>query len=597
MTDELSIQAGAPQVKQTSSTPYVLGGAVLGAGAGYGAARIATKPKYESLDDIVKEAQDKFESSVKEVSDDKSIQDKAIAARKKLADADTEYEKMWNDYKAENAGGDIIKDDNYKNLEKELSDKKAAVDTKRAELEKVEAAKIKASAKGSKQVAPKQLYNELADLIYKADGDVNALSKADKTINAALDNVVSGLQYTGTKEEIEAAKAATKKEIYGYIQELAGKNIVRGKASKTPKLVSKQKGLVESKASYQDAIKKETENAYNALNKALGGDFKALYERDANIAERKLNNYTKIQEKKIAKLTEFKKAYGEILKKQGAVNVNVLDVLAGLFSKSGIKVVNEASKETLLERFTAGLSDADKRAFKKLLGNDISVEKLDEAIKDAEGKKNVATEAYNTIANPEKNKNIKAANAKIKKINNELKGVQKELRKEYGKGAEIKNGVIYDKKGNKVKIQKPALEMPKLELPKGVTIPNDYKVASLGEALTEEQIAQKARESVTDNMLKAELDAQSTAQKALDDAKAKLPKAEGKSEADLKKAFEELKGTKEKYMAEVKASAKEDLKALLERKIPGGKLATYIAGGAAALALIGYAMAPKSKEV
>ena len=118
-------------------------------------------------------------------------------------------------------------------------------------------------------------------------------------------------------------------------------------------------------------------------------------------------------------------------------------------------------------------------------------------------------------------------------------------------------------------------------------------VPTEGTVLTDAEILEKAKANVGEGALKAESDAQKLAQKALDDAKAKLPKGEAKTEEQLVKEFIEKNGEKSEAM---KKAFGEDVKALLEKKIPNKKLAAYIGGGAAILAALGYMIAPKHSE-
>ena len=122
---------------------------------------------------------------------------------------------------------------------------------------------------------------------------------------------------------------------------------------------------------------------------------------------------------------------------------------------------------------------------------------------------------------------------------------------------------------------------------------NSYKTEDEVNRLTDAEILEKAKANVGEEALKAESDAQKLAQKALDDAKAKLPKGEAKTEEQLVKEFIEKNGEKSEAM---KKAFGEDVKALLEKKIPNKKLAAYIGGGAAILAALGYMIAPKHSE-
>ena len=116
-------------------------------------------------------------------------------------------------------------------------------------------------------------------------------------------------------------------------------------------------------------------------------------------------------------------------------------------------------------------------------------------------------------------------------------------------------------------------------------------VPTEGTVLTEAEILERAKANVSEGALKAESDAKKLAQKALDDAKAKLPRGEAKTEEQLLKEFIEKNGEKSEAM---KKAFGEDVKALLEKKISNKKMLGFVAAGAATLALLGYAIAPKN---
>ena len=85
MSDELTIQPGVnPQIqpKKTSTTPYALGGAAVGAAAGWGASALYKgTPSAKSYEELIKDANEK------DVVDLKAKKEALDKAEKELADA------------------------------------------------------------------------------------------------------------------------------------------------------------------------------------------------------------------------------------------------------------------------------------------------------------------------------------------------------------------------------------------------------------------------------------------------------------------------------------------------------------------------------
>lgn len=196
-----------------------------------------------------------------------------------------------------------------------------------------------------------------------------------------------------------------------------------------------------------------------------------------------------------------------------------------------------------------------------------------------------------------------------------VEAFEKHLKQLNAEGAkvEIKNGkpVITKKDGQVVNIleeMKQRLNKAVLELK--VPTEGDQTLAKLEEAvanaekdlikpgagLTDEQLAEKARKSITDDMLKTEKEALDKAKKAVEEAKAKAPKVEPKTDEEILKAVEEKLGKRDKVVNEALEKGKDDLKVALERKVSNKKLAAWLAGGAVVLGGLGYLLAPKNKN-
>lgn len=193
MTDELSIQAievNKPQQSQKSTTPYVLGGAALG-GLGTGAyAYLKGKPVYSSYEDIVKEKEDTFNKTAEKFAgEDKKI-DKFTNARKALVDADQKWEAEFKAYVEQNKGGEIIKDDNYRQLEGDLNNRNLELENKKTELINKEIDKIKAenpTNEAGEALSEVEIKEKAKNAIKEADykTELEAKNAAQKALDEA----------------------------------------------------------------------------------------------------------------------------------------------------------------------------------------------------------------------------------------------------------------------------------------------------------------------------------------------------------------------------------------------------------------------------
>lgn len=603
MADDLTIQGVNPQVQKKDNTGLYTGiGALAGAGAGYGIDRWTTKPQYSSFNDLVAEKQDTFNDKVKNASDDtKGVWEKAKQAREAGEKAGNDWESELAKYQEAHKDGDIIPDDNYKNLEKDLEAKKQAVTNKRAELENIEIEKIKTSSKGNSPKTLYEAYNSLAQQIYDAEvngkGNLQEIADARKKYIAS---VVEKFEYQGTPEQIKAAKEAAAKEIEGYIQEMAGKHINRKVAVSEPELLTKYKKLIEAQKTQKNIIEQEIEKGFEVLAEETGkNDFKSLFNRDQNLASRQVRIQAKSEKSTNEALKRIKSEYSKILNKKPnemTPTEALRKVLIAILKRENIKIEDTLPLDVLKEQYIAKLEGKEKAVFEKLLNSELNLETIDKAIENSDARLSRLSSAWYSVTGG--SETIKSGREALESIKNRLTENAAAVEKEYGKGARItKNMKLLDSTGKEVKPTRPKIELSKLEL-KNCKIPETLSLEPIsGAALTEEQIAQKAKEAVTDAMLKSEMDAQNAAQKAVDEARAKLPKGTAKTAEELKEAFIKEKGSKEDAIKKAGDSFKDDLAKLFEKKGFGTKMALCIAGGALVLGGLGYMMAPKSKNV
>ena len=152
MTDEMTTQTQRP-----SAVPYLLGGAAVGGTAGYFSPWGVTKPKYESFDDILKEANDTFTSAKEDVKDKEDL--------KKAYD---EIEVKRND---------ILAQEKTKNEEiAKLTEKHSAYDPKLAGEQVV---KDLAAAENAEKAAKDGLLDKVKTGIKDGSVEITGLSKED----------------------------------------------------------------------------------------------------------------------------------------------------------------------------------------------------------------------------------------------------------------------------------------------------------------------------------------------------------------------------------------------------------------------------------
>ena len=241
---------------------------------------------------------------------------------------------------------------------------------------------------------------------------------------------------------------------------------------------------------------------------------------------------------------------------------NALKVLSG-------GTIEPKNKDKEIQEFIKNLTDAEKKV---LNGKNVTKENLEQLIKDSEGRLNKLNEAAGKAIKAQ------ADNVAYTKItNNELTNA----RRKYGKGAYFNENGEICVKGKPVEKAPAAPALPKLDKEASKVLPKEvsYEVKASG-------VDTKAL-----NEAKAKL---SDVETKITDARNALPKVEAKTEEQILKEFVEKNGEKADAM---KKAFGEDVKALLEKKISNKKLAGYIAGGAAILGALGYAIAPKNKEV
>lgn len=609
MSEDFAIQQQRP-----SAMPYALGGAAVGAGGAYLIDRYGTKyatqpAKYNSYEDLLKESNDEFKKSSEGI--EESLKTKAENARKAAADAGTKWDNDFEAFKNANKAGEMPQLAEDDPLQKALKEKEDALAAKRTELEKAEIEKLKGSTESvggttktatykqsldhkAKQIAGAR--NKLEDLvsanapkeeITAARQRVETLSKELETLSK---DIAEKLEYTGTEAEVKAAKEKAVKEFQQYAQDKVG-------VYEYNRAIPTQKGvkpLATARAEIEGRIKTaegELEKVFAEVGEITGKDIKSIYNQNNINGIKQIEMHKKLEQSHLAKLEKLQAEYGKAVKAAGKGDESA--IVRFLQRVLGVKNNVAVDKQAVLEEYFGKLNEAQKKDLERLLGGDLSAEGIETAIansKERVGKMNGAISKihHNNDAIRIAKRNLDTNRAALERIG--------------GAGAYLKDGVLYGIDGKPIKTGPKAKSpiVPKINLPTGAKVPEaginfEYTVGEKV-ALTEEQIAQKAKAAVTDEMVKAEKEAVETARKAVDEARAKLPRNPEKSLETLAKEFAEANGSREDAVKKATEPLKEDLKKLFEGKVNNKKLAGILAGGAAVGLLIGAAMRPKAKE-
>ena len=568
MSDELSIQAvNQPQVKQTSPVPYALGGAVVGGLTGAAVANYTTKPKYASFEDIIADTKDNFEKNAKDAISEEANQTKAINARQAAIDAGAKWEDELNAFKEANKEGatpELAADHELMKQKAAIQDEIKTIESAKATTKTVTKEPLAALRQNVKDLnkAADELRNLKAEGASKeAMAGVNNRIKALETRQEGIYNsILEGAGFKGTEAEIKAAKKDLKAKLEGYTQEYM---------ANYDKYAS-----IKPNRNYIDAKTKIADNnqvidkALADIKEATGYKVKTSPAKDSakfakevqtlkNIEIRKNDTLKKVLDN-YSKIADTTTGGGTFLERLE----NALKVLSG-------GTVEPKSKDKEIQEFIKNLTDAEKKV---LNGKNVTKENLEQLIKDSEGRLNKLNEAAGKAIKAQ------ADNVAYTKItNNELNNAKRK----YGKGAYFNEKGEICVKGKPVEKAPAAPALPKLDSEASKVLPKEVSYETKASGVDTKAL----------NDAKAKL---AEVETKITDARNALPKVEAKTEEQILKEFVEKNGEKADAM---KKAFGEDVKALLEKKIPNKKLAGYIAGGAAILGVLGYAIAPKNKEV
>ena len=617
------------QVKQSSSNSgaYGLVGGAIGAGGTAWAANHFTKPKYGSYEDIIAETKDSFDKKIEAAEgEDKKFLEAAKELNEKRTTAEAEYDKKYEEYKKIN-GKTKNETEAYKELVKAEEEANTALANKKTELINKEIEKIKAAGTGNKSASINKSLKHKAEQIFYATKRVNELqtsgaSKEDiakatarvealqKEANELAAKIADKLNYgkltdealTNKKNEVAKAYTLNIQDRVNQQLKVYDKPIVEGENAKLSKdFIANRKAI---------AVQNEALSAAEREIKELTGVNIDAFKKTAydHTAPRKVQTVINYEQRHLDKLNVLKEAYSKVTEstaKTGEFSfATLLDNLKklgtpGATFEAEVKDVQKELTKYLTD--TEGLSKEQQAAIKKLVNGEINEKTIQEAI----DKSTSRIEKIKTAVN----KAI-AAEDELDKLAQKANTLKETMNK---KGVYIreKDGVVIDKKTGKPAVSEPVKavkeEAAKVNLPKGVKVPEDVKIEYQSKAaaeLSEEEIRKQAEAAVKTNAYKTEAEAAEAAKAARIAAYDKLEDGVAKSEEDIKKAFNEsLKVADKKAYADeqVSAAKKEFLEKYAEKlkrkwgfaEHTNWKIAGAAAAGALVLGGIFSALAPK----
>ena len=324
--------------------------------------------------------------------------------------------------------------------------------------------------------------------------------------------------------------------------------------------------VIKSNVKEIETSKKE---ALKVIDKTVGT---TLSKSEMPEIEKQVGRHIKVEEKKLAKLENFKNLFAEAEKKvkvsggESTVIEELCKVL-GIFEKSKIST----TVKSVENYFADSLKPEEVEDFFRLVKSGTGAEAIDKAIKDSKDKIQTLENSLNSV---------KSAEAQIVKLG--------------GEGAYIKKGVLYGADNKKVEF-KPQ----QVKLANNVEVPETKKMRGLRHQIEkiEAEINKSTGEKLTAQEIEAKLanetKAVADAKSAVEKAREGLEKGVAKTPEQLKEEFTKLNGSKREAITKALNESKEELKPLFEKKWGSGKVAAAITGGAVVAGLLGYLIAPK----
>lgn len=562
---------------------------------------MTTPAKYNSYEEILSEADDKFTKTLETAEgEEKTLMEKARDARRAGVEAGETWQKEFEAFKAEKAPN---LEEGHELLNKK-AEKEALIKTLEADSGKV----VETVTNGTKEVTTtvqsalnkkaKSYYNAVSKLeslisqgATKAEIDAQrqAVLNIEKDLNKFCENIAEKLEYKGNDKQISKAKERVTEKFKNYINERKEYLTRHNATAGTPIEVSNYLKDLKLQAN----SKQELTKALSSLTEATGKDMQALYNANESNALKLIERHSTLESKKLKTLLNMQAGFEEAVAKNGAETISVkVDMRKAL--KEGLKSFVKGGDATLLtivkeggfnsiEEFVASLTEKDKQL---LLNGEVTKETIDNAVKASQDRVKLLESA------PE---NLKNLSNEVRYGRNFIEADMKAIRAKYGEKAFVnKEGVLYVHDGkkavpykpNKNNIAEPKLgNMPKAAtMPKGnitIEVPNVQTVEKAAGGVESEALRAARQElAVIDEQILAE----------------RLQKAAVTDEKALMEEFAKTgKGTKEEAIKKAQNGFKNDVKKLFEGK-RGGKFWATVTGTAIVGALLFSALRPSGKE-
>ena len=624
MTDELTIQGVNPQMQQVqkknNTVPYTLGGAAVGAAAGWGATALYKgSGSAKSYEDLVKDAneKDKLELTSKKDAVTKAEQELAEASKPQIDKNSIEQQNYDTALKAKEDAYNKLFEQKKTALEKNNSSTGKAKLLTFDQLGEYPSTNVKTGKPFTKSDRSdiKKVYDDLIRDYNNAEARLNTsvstgigAERSNKylQIKNYLDSQYHRYSSTSVEDINDIfGKRTELKGLPGFKHEVptpqyqAALNIANieypefTSANIKPEQYLEFASEVDSKT---PIAKGYTRKPINLIDPATGRPSPKTTYVEYKIED--LNKFVEeqeklVSEKRIAYADElFTNAHESVLlqkKKHTFLNDFGATVEKGLATQSGyydattnVLNMNDIVNESKRTRLTVGTGKKAKTGF----AADIKV--LNDTIKAAEKAGTTPTMPallngdYVGITDPKKALEMAGARNKIaESYNKEMKSLSEQI------DNCIKNNTVIqtlDDKIADIKANDKGLAKAKAKLTE--QFPNVFK--EKGANLTAEQIETQAKEYADKNLSKSLTDAVERTKGDLDKVIAEKGKVNETAKKTAQEAVEKAKGELDKLVAELNGRVK---------GMSGTAKALVIGGVAAAGALIGLSMSNKSKNV
>lgn len=630
MADEIS------QVQQTGVNPlWPVGGAVVGgAGTYYGVNKYASAP-YSSHTDLVKETNEKDKVEFNQKAVNGEGQENALkAAEDKFKAAEAKYDADLKAYQEANAGAKIAELPQEHDAMKNLKKAQEELEAKKNELIEAKLKNIAPEAQAERQRlilerneirdARKAVVNDINEKLAGYAAEKNSLAeefanastsaarKAEITdrlgkIQGEIANLANN-EALGFGENVEAKKQFIA-NMNTVVENIQSKSTYEGIPKEVQDLVNKEKEINSVKKqinkqfeSVRTIIKSGRDNVYTEIEEAIAArNDKALKAAIAKMPQAQQDVVTAALDKDgLINKTTFRKIKPQLNALYEA-RLGDNEVLR-LMKYKNVKEAKELN--TIYDKLIDGFAKKDKAAIKDAIGELQKVKpEYVELLKNSQNNNGTVEGIRKAVQElqAEQTKQIRMFEEAIGQANR----LEAEIVARGGEGAKLKRVTedgqkvyrLVDKEGNVVTKQ---LSEKQAKFRTWVGIPEDAKLKALNERIAElknsgatrEEIAQALKESE----FAKELEAVRNAESAVTEARNALPKIAEKTPEQLAEEFAKTNGTKKEAITKALKESEAELKPLFEKKWGNGKIAAAVAGGAAAVGLLAYLMAPKGDK-